>query len=247
MTVTVPRTSATTIPADQGSIVLVDPLLEGPDDLIRQMLTLGVELRAYREPLRALAHLAATGGDVLVLAAGLGPETLAQVVEVAREELGVPVLLALEGADVDAIGPAVLAGARPLVFQPYDAAALLAALRQVSPVPPPPPQVEVGPLSVDPSGGSARIGGRGVDLSHLELGVLYELAAHHDAVVTRQTLIARYCRRSTDPDSALVSAVGRLRRKLAPFGVAGAVHTVRGFGYRLDTEALTYAFSAPNT
>jgi DNA-binding response OmpR family regulator len=203
------------------AIVLVDPELENCDLLEARLRELGVALEAYAEPLRAVARLGRRRADAVVLAARLGATTSARLVEVVRDELSLPVLLAHDAADVDIIGPAVLAGARPLVRIPYDPAEIVGALRQVRSTPTLPALVRVGELVLDPAGYDAQLGGRGVDLSMLEFDVLLELAVHHDHVVQRSSLMRRWTT-SSDPEEKLVTVIGRLRRKLEAFGRAQA-------------------------
>ncbi len=219
------------------AIVLVDPEVEECELLEARLRELGVSLETYAEPLRALARLGRHGADAVVLAARLGTTTSARIAEVVHDELSLPVLLAHDAADVDLIGPAVLAGARPLVHIPYDPEEIVEAFRQVRPAPSRPAVVRVGELVLDPAGYDAQLAGRGVDLSMLEFEVLLELAVHHDHVVQRSALLRRWTT-SADPEEKLIGIIGRLRRKLEAFGRSQAIHTVRGVGYRLESHAL---------
>ncbi|WP_418275923.1 winged helix-turn-helix domain-containing protein [Isoptericola jiangsuensis] len=218
-------------------VVLVDPQLEPGDALPARLREHGVALEVFTDPLRALAHIASQRPDVVVLAARLGATLAAQLTEVVHEEFGLPVLLADDSADVDLIGPAVLVGARPLVRIPYDPVGITDALRQVQVTRRRPEEVRVGPLELVPAGYDAHLHGRGIDLSVLEFEVLLELAVHHDHVVARVVLLQMWPE-SADPEEKLVGIISRLRRRLAPFGVSGAIHTVRGLGYRLDSHVL---------
>ncbi|WP_277209246.1 winged helix-turn-helix transcriptional regulator [Isoptericola croceus] len=217
-------------------VVLVDPTADGDEQLAAGLREHGVTLRTYADPLLAIARLGRDTADVVVIAARLGAEVSAQVAEIVREEFSLPVILAYDDVDVDVIGPAVLAGARPLVHLPYDPTALVGVLQQVRPARPAPAVVRVGDLVLDPAGYDAQLAGRGVDLTMLEFEVLLELASRQDHVVARTDLVRRWPT-SADPDEKLIGIVARLRRKFDALGRAGAIHTVRGIGYRLESPA----------
>ncbi|MBE1878171.1 winged helix-turn-helix domain-containing protein [Myceligenerans pegani] len=226
---------------DEGTVVLVDPGMDGEPALTARLRERDVALHVYTDVLRALARLGAGDVDMLVLSAGLGTELLVMVVGAAREELDIPVVVAHGPGETDAIGPAVLAGARPLLTRPYAADAVVAALHEVRPVPPPPPVVHVGPLRLDASTLDVHLHGHGLDLSALEFALLHGLAVRTDHVVPHESLRRRLAPGSSDPEAVLVAAVSRLRRKLERYGIDGAVHTVRGVGYRLDSDVIAAA------
>ncbi|WP_407319588.1 winged helix-turn-helix domain-containing protein [Isoptericola halotolerans] len=216
------------------TVVLVDPAVEDGDQLGAGMRERGVALQTFTDPLLAIARLGREPAQAVVVAARLGTRISAQVAGIVRDEFSLPVLLAYDGADVDLIGPAILAGAQPLVHLPYDPAELAAAVRQVRPVRPAPAVVRAGELLLDPASYDAQLAGRGIDLTMLEFEVLFDLASRQDHVVSRADLVARWPE-SSDPDEKLIGIVARLRRKLEALDRAGAIHTVRGVGYRLES------------
>ncbi|NOV95674.1 winged helix-turn-helix domain-containing protein [Isoptericola halotolerans] len=223
------------VPGTMDTVVLVDPVVGSGAQLGAGMRERGVALQAFTDPLLAIARLGREAADAVVVAARLGAEVSAQVAGIVRDEFSLPVLLAYDGADVDLIGPAILAGAQPLVHLPYDPAELAAAVRQVRPARAVPAVVRAGELVLDPSGYDAQLAGRGIDLTVLEFEVLLELASRQDHVVSRAQLVARWPE-SSDPDEKLIGIVARLRRKLEGLGRSGAIHTVRGIGYRLESR-----------
>lgn len=228
------------------TVVLVDAALDRERWLTSRLRERGVSLLVYRDVLRGLARVGAGDVDALVLSAQLGGDTLLAVVEVAHEELGVAVLVAHGPGETDIIGPAVLAGARPMLTRPYGPAALETAVREVRQGPVRLPTVQVGRLRLDVAGYDAQFGNQGIDLATLEFEALYELASQHDHVVEREALQRRFWPTSSDPNAALIAVISRLRRKLDPFGAAGALHTVRGIGYRLDSTPLMTVSVAGN-
>lgn len=220
------------------TVVLIDPAPDRERWLTARLRERGVGLLVYRDVLRGLARVGAGEVDALVLSAQLGSATLLAVVEVAHEELGVAVLVAHGPGETALIGPAVLAGARPMLTRPYVPNAFEAAVREVRHGPVRLPTVEVGRLRLDVEGYDAQFGNQGIDLATLEFEALYELASRHDHVVERAALHRRFWPMAADPNAALIAVVSRLRRKLDPFGAADALHTVRGIGYRLDSMPL---------
>jgi two-component system OmpR family response regulator len=89
-------------------------------------------------------------------------------------------------------------------------------------------------LRLDPAGHCASYDDREIALTPTEFRLLAALAAHHDAVVRRATLVA-----TGWPDGAVVhdntldAYVARIRRKLRDAGAPAVIETVRGVGYRL--------------
>lgn len=221
-----------------GTVVLVDPGLDRGCELVARLRERGVALHVYPDVLRALARVGAGDVDMLVLSAALGQELLLLVVDAARDEVDVPIVVAHAAGETDTIGPAVVAGARPMLTRPYQPDAVVDVLRDVRLAPPAAPVVVVGRLSLDMGGHDVHFAGQAIDLATREFEFLAELAAQPDYVVPRLLLYQRIWPRSVDPDSVLIAVVARLRRKLEPYGIAEAVHTVRGVGYRLETAVL---------
>jgi DNA-binding response OmpR family regulator len=74
-------------------------------------------------------------------------------------------------------------------------------------------------------------------LTKTELSLLRQLLEADGAVVTRDALLEELWDDTTFvDDNTLTVNVTRLRKKLAPFGLHGAVVTVRGLGYRWFVE-----------
>ncbi|MEV8027602.1 winged helix-turn-helix transcriptional regulator [Cellulosimicrobium funkei] len=250
MTVTLPsrghstQREATGLGPQTVRAVLVDPTFDPREGLVTAMREQGITLEPVSDPLRGLARASLAHTRAVVVSAALPDPMLSAFVAVVRDELNLPVLLAHRAGDADRLGGAVLAGARPVVDQPYQPARMAATLLELaggvdrS-------LVRVGPLELDPDAYDARLHGRGIDLSTLEFEVLHELATHPDHVIPRERFTHRYWPRSPDPDGTLAAVISRLRRKLDAHDLAGAIHTVRGIGFRLESAVLA-AHSYPN-
>lgn len=243
MTVTLPPRGATvhhettTLTPSTVRAVLVDPTLDPHDGLVTAMREQGVVLEPVGDPLRGLARASLEHTRAVVVSAAVADPMLSAFVAVVRDELALPVLLAHRAGDADRLGGAILAGARPVVDQPYRPERLAATLRELTDNQPR-ALVHIGPLELDPDAYDARLHGRGVDLSTLEFEVLHELATHPDHVIPRDRFTHRYWPHSPDPDGTLAAVISRLRRKLDAHGLASAIHTVRGIGFRLESATL---------
>ncbi len=83
-----------------------------------------------------------------------------------------------------------------------------------------------------------RQNGRDIDLSRMEFQLLATLAENRGETVLRSVLLERLWEgESGGDDNALETLISRLRRKLSSGGT-GRIVTVRGVGYRLDTDSI---------
>src|SRR4051812_3477099 len=164
-------------------------------------------------------------------------------VEVCRtlreDERWVPVLLLTARDQVADRIRGLDAGADDYLVKPFDFDELLARLRALvrrGPSPRPPALV-VGDLRVDPATRAVTLGGRDVQLTAREFGVLEFLARRAGQVVTRTQLLDHVWDENHIGSTNVVDVyVGYLRAKLErPFG-RRLIHTVRGVGYRLEPE-----------
>ena len=100
-----------------------------------------------------------------------------------------------------------------------------------------PAVLQVGDLSLDPSTRVARRGDTAIDLTAKEFALLEFFLRHPGEVLTRMRLIEHVWDFAYDGSSNVVDVyVKYLREKVdRPFG-ANSIRTVRGAGYRLDSE-----------
>ncbi len=90
-------------------------------------------------------------------------------------------------------------------------------------------------VRLDPLRLRASWAGRSVSLTRNEAVLLEALLAASGRVVSRQRLLGvLWDEREFVDDNTLTVNVTRLRRRLDSLGLGGAVHTVRGEGYRLE-------------
>lgn len=227
---------------DVDRVLLLDPDSEAAARLIDETAALGIRLDHESEPFRAIAQAAAHEIDGLIVSAEIGCEQLEALVTVVRQQTGIPVLLAYGRSDLDGLGGAVLAGGRPLVNRPYDARQVAGVLRSTFPPRTPTAElIELAGLSLRTHAYDVTFRGLPIDLSTLEFELLRELALADGRVVPRSALATTLWPTGARPQALLTAAMQRLRRKFAHYGIDGALHTVRGIGYRLDPVVLAAA------
>ena len=101
------------------------------------------------------------------------------------------------------------------------------------------PELEFGPLHIDLAAQRVRLAGQEVELTTFEYKVLEFLAMHPEQVVTKTDLSEHIYEEDADRDSNVIEVfIGRLRRKLDPGGELQPIETLRGRGYRLNTQNL---------
>ena len=95
-----------------------------------------------------------------------------------------------------------------------------------------------GRLCLDTRAHSVRVGDQTVSLGPTEFRLLELLMRHPDRAFDRTQLLDRVWGRNVYIEERTVDVhVLRLRKALSPFGMANAVETVRGVGYRLSAQA----------
>jgi two-component system, OmpR family, response regulator len=126
-------------------------------------------------------------------------------------------------------------GADDYVAKPFQMEEVLARLRalirrasgQVS------PEIRSGDVVLDPRNARVTLGGAPVKLTCHEFRVLSYLMHHRDRVVSQAELTEHIYAQDFDRDSNTVEVfIARLRRKLG----ASFIETVRGLGYRIESE-----------
>ncbi len=91
----------------------------------------------------------------------------------------------------------------------------------------------LGPIAIDLSAQSARLGGTAIELTTFEYRLLEFLVRERARVVSKQELSDYLYPHDEDRDSNVLEVlIGRLRRKLDPDGTLAPIETLRGRGYR---------------
>ncbi len=200
----------------------------------------GATVRVFDDVVEAAMSLGLLGADAVVVSWRCSDQEIERVVEVVREVLSIPVLVALGPISRPAVDRAVLAGAVPVLDLAHQVEVLGRVLRE-TPTPDAEEVVQVGGLTVDRARHDVHLNGTALDLSVIELSILYRLATTADHVVDRHDLARTLWPQVACPENTLVAAVARVRRKLALVSASEAIETVRGVGYRLSSSRLRAA------
>lgn len=159
-------------------------------------------------------------------------------VEIRKRGIWAPVLmLTAKDGDLDE-AEALDSGADDFVRKPFSFVVLLARLRALTrrTSPPRPISLELGDLRLDPGARRAYIGSKEAVLTPTEFAVLEVLMRHPGQVVAKSTILDSCWDWAFEGDPNIVEVyIHHLRRKL---GTSRRItlETVRGFGYRLDSD-----------
>lgn len=157
--------------------------------------------------------------------------------ELRRADVWTPVLmLTAKDGEYDQVDAFDL-GADDYLTKPFSFVVLVARLRSLvrRGAPARPSVLRVGDLTLDPGSRQIRRGGRDIDLTPREFGLLHYFMRHPDRVVSKLEILQSVWDANYEGDENVVEVyVGYLRRKIdLPFDRA-SLQTVRGAGYRLS-------------
>ncbi|NVK22961.1 MAG: response regulator transcription factor [Kangiellaceae bacterium] len=220
-------------------------LLLEDDDALREQLVTALKQHNY------VVEQAPNGEEALYLAReyefdlgifdlGLPDISGIEVLETIRnEEVNFPVLiLTARGHWQDKVD-GLAAGADDYLVKPFQTEELLARinalLRRASGFAT--PEIVKGPISLNSLKQEVKVNGQVMDLTAYEYKVLEYLMLNPDKVVSKTELTEHLYAQDYDRDSNVLEVfVGRLRKKIDPDGTIKPIDTLRGRGYRLNTN-----------
>lgn len=99
------------------------------------------------------------------------------------------------------------------------------------------PQLEYGPILIDTSAKQVFLNGASVDLTSYEFNTLEYLAHHAGEAISKTVLTEHLYQQDFERDSNVIEVfIGRLRKKLDPNGDLQLITTIRGQGYRFNSQ-----------
>ena len=226
-------------------------LLVEDDELFRRSLAFSLEQAGYRVTTAAnaedaLALLRRDPPDLVLLDIGLPGMDGLDALRHFQEHVGVPVIfVTARRRELDQVLGLEL-GADDYVTKPVDLNVLLARVkavlrrsrRPVADFPAAPRRLMVGDLVVDRAAHTVTVGGRSVDLSPRQFGLLYALASEAGRVISVDDLLTRVwgAEYVGQPQVVYVN-IRWLREKLEETpSQPRRIITVRGVGYRLEPQ-----------
>ncbi|WP_148254740.1 response regulator [Aidingimonas lacisalsi] len=211
-----------------------DPLLG--DGIKSALLREGYAVDWMTHGCDALAALRTEAFSLVVLDLGLPDIDGIEVLTEMRRLSGLPILILTARDTVDARIRGLDSGADDYVMKPFDLQELLARLRVITRRAEgrASQRLELGNLSIDEASHRVIWYGQEISLGRREFALLLELARHHDQVLPRPRLESLLYGWGEELESnALEVHVHHLRKKLGK----SLIVTVRGIGYRLDSQA----------
>jgi DNA-binding response OmpR family regulator len=215
------------------------------DDPLRSLLQRGLSedghvVDALPDGRECQEYLASTAYDSVVLDLNLPHEDGLSILRRLRGEGNATPVLVLTARDSNADVVAGLdAGADDYLRKPFTFDELGARLRALSRRPPAYSSevLRCGDLTYDCATHEARRGDRKLDLTAKESIFLETLMRNAGRIVTRRTLEDRLWDRESDRASNVLDVYARrLRNKLSGGGEQQLLQTVRGLGFRLESE-----------
>ena len=217
-------------------LLIVDPDLDMDGDgggLCEELAARGVHVTVLRSALDGLVALGRIDPDAVVVATNAMGMSAIEFVRKVREHSPALVIAALNGADTEAAGALMLAGASAAVSRPYTADAVWDVWSRSTQPPDGQVRITYGPIELDARAYTVRINGERIaDLPLKEFEMLRTLMYCAPRVISndelRQTL---WGDAETGPtDNTIAVHVGRLRNRLQH---VARIRRVRGQGYAL--------------
>ncbi len=209
------------------------------DGLTRSLRQSGYAIDCVRNGADADTALSTQEFDLLILDLGLPRMPGLEVLRRLRKEADTPVLFLTARDDIADRIKGLELGADDYLIKPFSFAELVARLRTLNRRGPSrdEEQLQIADLHIDVLKRRVTRAGTRITLTNKEFALLHLFATHQDQVLSRSLIASRVWDMNFDSDTNVVDvAVRRLRLKIDdPFQLK-LIHSVRGIGYRFDTQ-----------
>jgi two-component system copper resistance phosphate regulon response regulator CusR len=221
------------------NILVVEDEPKAGNYLLNGLQELGYSVSLARNGADGL-HLALEHSfDVIVLDVMMPKMDGWEVLRRLRKEADTPVLFLTARDDIADRVKGLELGADDYLIKPFSFAELVARLRTLTRRGPihEDEQLQVADLQIDVLKRRVSRGGVRITLTNKEFALLQLFATHTGQVLARSLIASRVWDMNFDSDTNVVDvAVRRLRAKIDdPFHLK-LIHSVRGIGYRFDTQ-----------
>ncbi len=193
-----------------------------------------------------IGFLETTEFDLALIDLRLPDRTGIDVIRSVRPIVDIPLVILTAYSNTNDVIEALEAGADDFLSKPIDLQELQARLRALlrrygdrakathS------DNLVFGDLHLRMDLGEAHVGGNRISLTKTEFNVLYELLSANGALVSKAVLLDRVWGYDYLGETRLVDTqIYRLRAKLIAAGMIDPISTVRGRGYRMNTEMVS--------
>jgi DNA-binding response OmpR family regulator len=229
-------------------VLLVEPESEQSHQLVLSLSGHDVDITVCVDGAEALLRVGLLHPDTLVTSATPPEVDLETLVRVTRRATDIPILIGVGPGDSQRAVRALAAGATACVSRPYRIPELASLLRGSLPgadggaiegAGAASLALRSGALELDALGHRLFVDGSPVNLALREFGIMDFLLRNNGRVVSREELWTEVWHKPLPPvNNTIAVHIRRLRHKLGDSEAQPRfIHTVRGIGYRLDTQA----------
>lgn len=227
---------------------MTSALLVEDDERVRRFVIRGLESEGYRVSTAAdgpqgLELACQEAFDVLILdlmLPGLSGKELCQRLRAAGVQVPILMLTALDTLEDKVEG--LRSGADDYLTKPFDFEELLARIealvrRAKGTLPHPASMLRAGDVTLDREAHVVRRAGKPVELTSTEFQLLDLLMSNDGKVLSRTRILLKVWNYESDPLTNVVDVyIRRLRTKLGWDAERGLIRTLRGYGYKLETD-----------
>ncbi|MPQ86205.1 response regulator [Pseudomonas sp. MAFF 730085] len=221
------------------NILVVEDEPKAGNYLLNGLQELGYSVSLARDGVDGLHQALETPFDVIVLDVMMPKMDGWEVLRRLRKEADTPVLFLTARDDIADRIKGLELGADDYLIKPFSFAELVARLRTLTRRGPSrdEAQLQIADLQIDVLKRRVTRAGTRINLTNKEFALLHLFATHQDQALSRSMIASRVWDMNFDSDTNVVDvAVRRLRLKIDdPFQLK-LIHSVRGIGYRFDTQ-----------